>query len=359
MIKNAPKIAAVATAIPEFRPTQDEAAGYILDRFSAQLGRKGRLALKRIFGHPSIRTRHFAIDDPASFFNEGPDARIARFTEKALELSCRALEAVLAKAGINAGELDALIVNTCTGYICPGLSTYLIERLGMPRGIKAFDLVGAGCSGALPNMEMAAMVINSNPGGIAACVSVEICSATFEMGGADDYGLIISNALFSDGAAAAVIWGRPQGLEVVSSKARYVPELRESIRFVHKNGRLTNQISMGLPGLVGQHVKGVVMDAIAASDIGGNGSGIGGIGHWAIHAGGEKIIDAVRDALGIPEEKTGPARKILSEHGNMSSATVWFVLEKIINSGVQAGQYCVMASFGAGLSAHCAILRQR
>lgn len=352
MVNKAPKIAAIATAIPEFRPTQKEAAAYLLERFSEQLGRKGRLILKRIFDHPSINTRHFAISDPASFFDESPDTRIARFTEKALELSCRALKNAMDKCGVNAGELKGIIVNTCTGYICPGLSTYMIERLGLSRDLKAFDLVGAGCAGALPNLELAAMVLNANPGGVVASVSVEICSATFEV--EDDLGLILSNALFSDGAAAAIIWGRPSGLEVVSNATRFAPELRESIRFIHKDGRLRNQISMELPNLVGAPVREAILDALA-----GGGIGVAGVNHWAIHAGGEKIIDAIRDALNIPEEKTGPARKVLREHGNMSSPTVWFVLDEIINDGIETGDYCVMTSFGAGLSAHSALLIQR
>ncbi len=347
-----PKIAAIGLAVPEFRVTQKEAAEYLLGRFSGELGRKGRFLLKRILGHPSIETRHFAIKDPASFFREDPDSRIARFTEKALELSCRALEEAMERCGLAARDLKGLVLNTCTGYICPGLSTYIIERLGLSRDIKAFDLVGAGCAGALPNIELAGMCVKENPGGAVACVSVEICSATFEAG--DDPSLILSNALFSDGAAAAIVWDRPEGLEVVKSSMRFAPEFREAIRYVHRDGRLANQLSMELPELVGGPVRTSVLDALAGASL-----GVGDINHWAIHAGGEKIIDAIRDALGLPGEKTAPARKVLRGHGNMSSPTVWFVLDEIIRSGFETGEHCAMVSFGAGLSAHCALLLNR
>ncbi len=348
-----PRIAALATAAPEFKVTQKEAADYILEKFPDELGRKGRFMLKRVFGHPSIGSRHFAISDPAAFFLEGPDARISRFTEKALELSCRALREAMDRCGLAANELKGLVLNTCTGYICPGLSTYMIERLDLPRDIKAFDLVGAGCAGAIPNIGLAGMMVRENPGGAVACVSVEICSATFEVG--DSPGLIVSNALFSDGAAAAILWDRPDGLEAVSVSMRFAPEFREAIRYAHRGGRLENQLSMDLPEIIGGPVRASVLDALALASL-----ETKDVAHWAIHAGGEKIIDAIRDALGLPEEKTGPARKVLKEHGNMSSPTVWFVLEEILKGGLfAAGQYCAMVSFGAGLSAHCAIFSNR
>lgn len=351
-MKGRPKIAALALAAPEFRVTQKEAADHLLGRFSDELGRRGRFLLKRVLEHPSIAQRHFAFNEPRDLFEENPDARISRFTEKALELSCRALKEAMEKCGVEAGDLKGLVLNTCTGYVCPGLSTYIIERLGLARNIKAFDLVGAGCAGALPNIETAGMIVNGNPGGTVACVSVEICSATFEMG--DDPSLILSNALFSDGAAAAIIWDRPAGLEVLSSSMRFAPEFREAIRYVHREGRLANQLSMELPDLIGGPVKESVLEALAGASL-----EIDDIDHWAIHAGGEKIIDAIRDALGLPEEKTSPARKVLKEHGNMSSPTVWFVLDEIIKTGVKTGQHCAMVSFGAGLSAHCAVLLNR
>ncbi len=359
-MRSGPKIAALATAVPEFRVTQKEAANYLLKHFPDELGRRGRLLLKRVFDHPSIETRHFAIEDAKSFFREDPDARIARFTERALELSCRALEAAMDGCGLSARELKGLVLNTCTGYICPGLSTYMIERLGLKRDIKAFDLVGAGCAGALPNIELAGMIVNDNPGGAVACVSVEICSATFEMRGemggeaGDDPSLIVSNALFSDGAAAAILWDRPHGMEVVSSSMRFAPELREAIRYVHRGGRLVNQLSMDLPRILREPVKASVLDTLAGVSL-----GVEDIDHWAIHAGGEKIIGAIMEAIGLPVGKTIAARKVLKEHGNMSSPTVWFVLDELLRQGFTAGEYCAMVSFGAGLSAHCALLLNR
>jgi predicted naringenin-chalcone synthase len=183
-------------------------------------------------------------------------------------------------------------------------------------------------------------------------VSVEICTATFQM--EDDLSLLLSNTLFGDGAAAAVLWTRPEGYELIASASRYVPEQRETIRFVHKNGRLHNQLSLKLPGLVAKAAAQAVSDVLGPLSL-----GPGDIRHWAIHTGGEKIINAVRDGIGLSEEQVRATRVVLSDHGNMSSPTVWFVLQELEKRGIASGEWCIMLAFGAGLSAHAFLLRKR
>jgi predicted naringenin-chalcone synthase len=183
-------------------------------------------------------------------------------------------------------------------------------------------------------------------------VSVEICSATFQMG--NDPSLILSNALFGDGAAAAVLWNRPSGFQMVASAGRFVPEQREAVRFVHKQGRLHNQLSARLPGMVAKAAAEVVADVLTSRAL-----RVEDIACWALHTGGEKIIDALRDEIGIPEDRLWATRKVLEEYGNMSSPTVWFVLDELLENGVEPGDWCVMVGYGAGLSAHAYLLRKR
>jgi predicted naringenin-chalcone synthase len=188
-------------------------------------------------------------------------------------------------------------------------------------------------------------------GGVVVSVAVEICSSAFQMG--NDLSLILSNALFGDGAAAAVLMPRPAGFELVASTGRYVPEQREAIRLVHRQGQLHNQLSTKLPDLVKKAAAEVVTDLLSA-----HGLRIDDIRHWALHTGGEKIINAVRDEIGIPEEQLRATRTVLAEYGNMSSPTVWFVLEEILRNGISAGEWCVMVAYGAGLSAHACLLKK-
>jgi len=343
-------IASLATAVPPCNAEQALVAELIRSHFGPQLSRRSLGLIRSTFAHPGIRKRHFAIDDPARVMVETADQRIERFTAESVALAGRAVGEALELAGVGLKDVRALVVNSCTGYICPGISTYLVERLGLSRTIGVYDLVGGGCGGAIPNLQLVEALLKAN-GGVVVSVSVEICSATFQMG--NDASLILSNALFGDGAAAAVLWDRPQGLELVASAGRLVPEQRESIRYVHRDGQLHNQLSRKLPGLVKEAATRVVVDLLESQ-----GLTTAQIGHWALHTGGEKIINAVRDGIGIPEERLRATRAVLAEYGNMSSPTVWFVLKEILDSGMPANDLCVMLAYGAGLSAHSFLLRK-
>ncbi len=345
-------IASIAVVAPPYSADQEFAESFMRTHFGHRLNSRSLGLLRTIFSHRSIRKRHFAFDDPACLVDESPDQRIARFTEKSIELSAQAITKALDEAAVSVKDVTGLVVNTCTGYICPGISTYLIERLGLSRKTRVYDMVGSGCGGAIPNLQVAESLLKTNYGGLVVSASVEICSTTFQMD--NDLSLILSNALFGDGAAAAVLWKEPSGFELVASAGRYVPEQRETIRYVHKNGQLYNQLSLKLPDLVKKAAAEVVSDVLSAQ-----GLKAGDVSHWALHTGGEKIINAVRDELGIPEEKVRASRKVLAEYGNMSSPTVWFVLDEILRNGIAPGDWCVMVAYGAGLSAHAFLLRKR
>ena len=349
MIGN-PHIASLAVTVPPYSADQAFAEEFVKRHFSDRLDKRSMHFVHTFFSHPSIRKRHYAIDDPIELVDEDPDRRIARFTARSIELAAEAAIRALEQVNLGVKDVSGIVLNTCTGYICPGVSTYLIERLGLPRNIRAYDLVGSGCGGAIPNLQVAKSLITGNDD-VVLSVSVEICSATLQWD--NDLSLILSNALFGDGAAAAVIWDQPLGWELIASASLCVPEQRETIRYVHKHGQLHNQLSLKLPDIVRKAAAGVVTDVLKARNL-----SISDIDHWALHTGGENIINAVSTEIGIPEEKIRPTRTILSEFGNMSSPTVWFVMDEIQKNGVKPGDWCVMIAYGAGLSAHAYLLRR-
>ncbi len=347
-----PHIASVAVATPPFTVKQEEAARLIHKYYGERLNSRSRALINTLFSHPSIKQRSFALDKPESLVDEDLDARIARFTHWSIELSSQAIRQALHRIGIGMDAVSGLVVNTCTGYICPGISTYLIEKLGISRQVRVYDLVGSGCGGAIPNLEIAESILRRNGAGVVLSVSVEICTATFQMD--NDLSLLLSNTLFGDGAAAAVLWNRPRGFELVASASRYVPEQRDTIRYIHKKGQLFNQLSLRLPDLVKKAAAQVVADvleprSLKASDI----------KHWALHSGGEKVINAVKEEIGLSEDQVSACRKVLAERGNMSSPTVWFVLRELEERGIASGEWCIMVAFGAGLSAHAFLLRKK
>jgi predicted naringenin-chalcone synthase len=347
--QNRSYIASFAVVPGPYVADQAFAEEFMKKHYGGRLNSRSMGLIGTCFSHPSINKRHFAIDDPLELVDEDPDRRIERFTKRSVDLSAEAITKALGRAGVGVKDVSGIVVNTCTGYICPGISTYLIERLGLSRSVRAFDMVGSGCGGAVPNLQAAEALVKT--GGVVVSVSVEICSATLQMD--NDLSLILSNALFGDGAAAAVLWDRQSGWELVASATRYVTEQRETIRYVHKRGQLHNQLSLKLPDLVKKAAAEVVNDVLKGQSL-----AVDNVKHWALHTGGEKIINAVRDEIGIPEDRLKATRKVLSEFGNMSSPTVWFVMDEIGRNGVAPGDWCVMIAYGAGLSAHAYLLRK-
>lgn len=347
--KNA-HIASIAVATPPYLADQEKADKFLTKHYSNKLSSRNQKIMHNILAHPSITQRNFAFDDPECLVNENPDKRIARFTHWAIELSSQAIIKAIKQENLSMNDISGLVVNTSTGYICPGISTYLIEKLGLSPQVRAYDLVGSGCGGAVPNLQIAELMLRESDG-LVVSVAVEICSCTFQMD--DDLSLIVSNAIFADGAAAAVLWNKPKGFELIASSNYYATEHREDIRYSHKNGQLYNQISVNLPRLVKKAVAQVLSNLLKQQSL-----KIKDIDHWALHTGGDKIINSIKEEIGLEESKLLPARNVLSKYGNMSSPTVWFVMRDILSNGVKNGDLCIMIAFGAGLSAHAFLLRK-
>jgi predicted naringenin-chalcone synthase len=291
------------------------------------------------------------MDGLQDLLGEDQDRRIERFTRHAVALAAKAMENALAEASCRPEQVTALIVNTCTGYICPGLSTYLIEELGLSKRVQAFDLVGGGCGGAIPNLQLAEALLRVNSEAVVLSVCVEICTATFQMG--DDLSLLVSNAIFGDGAAAVLVTSRPGAWRIIAFANLIEPAFREEVRYVYKNGQLHNQLAGNLPELVNRYASQVVAEVLQP-----RGLGLSDIRFWALHPGGEKIITEVKQGLRLTEEQLLPTRSVLSGYGNMSSPTVLFVLREICRADPEPDEYCMMVAYGAGLSAHALLLQK-
>jgi predicted naringenin-chalcone synthase len=327
----------------------------VQQHYRESLRERSLTVLEQVLAHPSIATRYIAVDSLdhiTQIKTETADERMDRFTRWAVALSQESAGKALAAAGLSPADVTAVIVSTCTGYICPGIATYLVERMGLPARTRCYDLVGAGCGGALPALQVGESVLSLPGQEVAVCVAVEICSATFQM--ADDVSLLISNAIFGDGAAAAVLTRRPGGLGIAATASRFLPAHREDVRFVYKNGALHNRLSPALPEVTGNEVSAFVRAFLAEQ-----GLSIGDVDHWAVHSGGDKILNALQERLGLGDPALAVARDVLLRHGNMSSPTVLFELEQIMRSGVRAGERCLLVAFGAGMSMHATLLESR
>jgi len=317
-----------------------------------QLSLRSRAIVKKVLtGNNGIATRHLALENLQQAFDLSPDALHARFLKHAPALATEAAQRALRDAGLEPQEVDALLISTCTGYLCPGLTSYVSERLGLKPDMLALDLVGQGCVAALPNLNTAAALISSGRCRRVLSVCVEICSAALYFD--DEPGVLISACLFGDGAGAAVLACEPNGKRRVQWKTSgsvLRPDDRELLRFEHKEGRLRNILTPQVPARAGKHARGVLQEVLAACNL--ERSKISG---WVLHPGGRDVLLAMRQHLELTEHDVRWSAAVLREFGNLSSPSVLFVLQTALADSAPSG-YWWMSSFGAGFSCYGALL---
>ncbi|TAE78454.1 MAG: stilbene synthase [Verrucomicrobia bacterium] len=328
-----------ATAVPPYRFTQRECLA-ALDATSAfaALKPRSRALVGKILGNDAsgIVTRSFCLPEIAPVVDKNAEQLNRGFEAEAPVLAAAALRGALVKAGIDAAELDALFVCTCTGYLCPGVTSHVAEALGLRENSYLQDIVGLGCGAAIPMLRAAAGFLALHPGAKVATVAVEICSAAFFVD--DDPGVLISLCLFGDGAAAAV-WSDLSGVgkwQAGHFTTVHRPEQREKIRFVNAGGKLRNQLDKAVPGLAAEAVAGLYALRQGEPE------------RVLAHSGGRDVIESLEAVL--PHRLT-ETRGVLREHGNMSSPSVLFALDRALETAGEDRRWWLTA-FGAGFSAH-------
>lgn len=347
-------ITGLGTATPQNRYTQSQCwDALVASEHLSRLSPRSQAILRKVLrDNNGICTRYLAFDDLTEAFAINPDTLDARFAKHAPTVATHAGARALHNAGITATDIDAVIVSTCTGYLCPGLSSYLTERLGLRNDVLALDLVGQGCGAALPNMRTGEALIAGERASKVLSICVEICSAAFYLD--DDAGVLISACLFGDGAGAAVLSSEPgsggRTIEWKAAGTHLSAEDREELRFERRGGMLRNILTPQVPALAGKHVERVLDDVMDRAGV-----ARGNIGAWILHAGGREILAAIQQQLGITEHDTRWSSAILRDYGNVSSPCVYFVLEAALKGDAPGGLWW-MSSFGAGFNCHGALL---
>lgn len=316
------------------------------------LSLRSRAVLRKVLtGNNGIATRHFVLEELQHGFDLTPDALHARFASHAPRLATRAAERALADAQLAPADMDAVIISTCTGYLCPGLTSYVGEQLGLRPDIFTLDLVGQGCGAALPNLRTAESLLAAGRAKRVLSICVEVCSAAFYLD--EDIGVLISACLFADGAGAAVLSNQPNSKRRVkwkSGASLLKPGERDLLRFEQKCGMLRNILKPEVPSLAAQFAETVLDSALNES-----GTQQSQIRGWMFHPGGRDVLVGLRERLKLTSEDLRWSEAVLREYGNMSSPSVLFVLESALRGGAPDGMWW-MASFGAGFSSHGALL---
>ena len=348
------QIVGLGTAVPPRSFTQRECWEALQRTERPELTPRTRAILQGILTHDNgIERRSLALDSLDESFDLDPDTLHRRFLKHGPALASQAGEKALADAGLSAREIDAVIVSTCTGYLCPGLTSYVAQALGLRQDAVHLDLVGQGCGAALPNLRTAEALIASQRSENVLSICVEVCSAAFYLD--NDLGVLVSACLFGDGAGAAVLASRPRGdrrrVEWKSAASLTDPSHRDALRFEQRGGMLRNILTLPVPGLAAEHAAKVLGTALEDE-----GLSRGAIGTWIMHAGGRKVLEELESRLALDREDLRWSSAMLREFGNLSSPFVLFVLDAALKARAPGGWWW-MSSFGAGFSCHGALLR--
>ena len=339
---DAPAIAAVATAVPRHTLSQVELQGFAGRFFAGEFRELPRLL--RAFDHAGVKTRQLArplewYDVPRSFAQKN-----AVWREVALDLAEEASRSALARAEVPATELGAVVFVSSTGVATPSLDARLVQRVDMSRGISRVPIWGLGCAGGAAGLARGADLCRGT-GRPVLVVAVEVCSATFVHEDRSKSNLI-ATALFGDGAAAVVLRPDGPGPRVLAGHSRLLDDSEDVMGWILRTEGLQVRFARSIPAIVHDVAPGFVKDAAAKV-----GASRRDLRHFVLHPGGAKVLAAWAHALDLPESALAQSRAVLGAHGNMSSPTALFVLERFLHEVPAADQLGVLVGLGPGFSA--------
>lgn len=380
--KGAPSLRGLVTLVPPTVLVQE----HVSEVFAAQpgLSRLAQRLVRTSFSASGISTRHTVLTEldetptpdgePPVFYDRdtgilhspGTGARNALYAQHAGPLYVAAGRAALdAVPDLQASDVTHVITVSCTGFYAPGPDFELARDLGLRAGVQRYHLGFMGCYAVMPALRLAAQLCEADAEAVVLVVSVELC--TLHLRTANEPDTIVATSLFADGAGATLVTRRPPApgervLELDRSATRTTPEGEREMAWRIGDHGFEMVLSNAVPAIIGTHVLGAVEplldDDPALAEALRDGTISDAIPHWAVHPGGRSIIDRVEVALGLRPVQLEPSRQILNEYGNMSSATIMFVLRRILDTAPNGERVAAMA-FGPGLTVESAMLTVR
>lgn len=359
---NSAYIHCIETAVPEFVYQQTELRDIMKDVVGTT-DREKRI-IHHLYANSGIETRYSVVDDfkdrktPRLFFNgqgatPGTKSRNDLYIEKGRKLFVEVAEKLLANSRFEAKDITHLVTVSCTGFYAPGPDFDIIQALGLKPSIERYHLGFMGCYASIPALKMARQFCRADENATVLVASVELCSIHFQANTKMDN--LLSSTVFSDGGAGAI----------VSSKttAKSTFRIDGFASSINKKGSDDMAWSIGDTGfnmILSNYIPELLKDGMDdfLTDIM-NQFGIHQkeIELWAVHPGGKAILDKLELSTSIPEGTAESARKILSKYGNMSSATILFVLKEILDQASEKSEKKTLAmSFGPGLTLESALL---
>ncbi len=355
-----PAIVSIGTAVPATRLAQDT----VRDLFAAQPGldRLSRRLVHAAFDAAAIDHRHTALlglvdrtdpealrvlDDDGALRSPTTAERSLEYRRLAPALFAAAASRALDDAGLAPDAVTHLITVSCTGLFAPGPDVLLVRDLGLRPTVERYHHGFVGCAAAVPALRSAHRLVLADPDAVVLVVCAELCSLHIRV--SDDPQQIVAASVFADGAAAAIVrdGADAAGIELGGFSTALVPDGEAEMAWTVGDEGFEMVLTAEVPRIVGREV-------LAAA------GHLQGADAWAVHPGGRSILDRVAAGLGLAEDAMTPSRRVLRDHGNMSSATVLFILRDLLHDpALTDGAQIGLLAFGPGLTVESAMLRRR
>ncbi len=346
------KIVSVAKQLPKYTRTTEEILPYLKLWLTGQEERFQRKVIK-IFENAAVDRRYSIMDAHEVFLNTSFEEKNDIYIRESIKLAENALIKSLNKANLKPTDIDYIITVSCTGIMIPSLDAYLINSLEMKEDIVRLPVTEMGCAAGVSGMIYAKNFLKANPNKRAAVIAVESPTATFQL---QDFSMvnIVSAAIFGDGAASVILssYEDEEGPEIIDEAMYHFYNAEHMMGFKLVNSGLQMILDQSVPQKIADHFPKIVHPFLEK-----NALTIEEVDHLIFHPGGKKIVQTVEDLFGSLGKNIDDTKEVLKLYGNMSSATVLYVLERFLDKKLSKGETGLMLSFGPGFSAQRILLR--
>ena len=345
------RIATVAKELPKYSRETTEVIPYVETWLDGQEERFKRKVIK-IFEGAAVDKR-YSIMDPAEVFTATSfEDKNRIYSREVKKLGTKVLQNALEKSGWKANSIDYIITVSCTGIMIPSLDAYIINELDMKKDVVRLPVTEMGCAAGISGMIYASNFLKANPGKRAAVIAVESPTATLQL---QDFSManMVSAAIFGDGAACVLMSSEEEasGPKIIGEDMYHFFDATHLMGFDLTNDGLKMVLDQEVPQTIADHFPEIIHPFLKK-----NNSSIEKVDHLIFHPGGKKIVQTVEDLFGKLGKNIDDTKEVLRLYGNMSSATVLYVLERFMDRPVKKGDQGLMLSFGPGFSAQKILL---
>ncbi len=345
------RIATVAKQLPEYVRETKDIIPFVSQWLSGQDDRFRRKVIK-IFENAAVDKRYGIMNAEEVFTSTSFEEKNDIYVREVKKLGTSVLQKALKKVDWAANSLDYIITVSCTGIMIPSLDAYIINELHLKQDIVRLPVTEMGCAAGVSGIIYARNFLQANPGKRAAVIAIESPTATFQL---DDYSMtnMVSAAIFGDGAACALLSSEEdvEGPKIIGDEMYHFYDATNMMGFKLTNGGLQMVLDPEVPAKIAEHFPNVIHPFLEKYNL-----KIEDIDHLIFHPGGKKIVQTVEELFGHLGKNIDDTKAVLKEYGNMSSATVLYVLERFMERNPEPGKTGLMLSFGPGFSAQRILL---